>query len=201
MSWIEIISALLGLSCVFLAGRGSKYNFWVGYTYNIFLFVLFWRQHLYSAMLLQPVSFGINLYGHWRWTHPRPGERSAADASALKIGRLHPRELAVLLSSAALFGALWALTLEWLPARWPSVFAADPNPWLDSYLLMATLLAQFLSARKCWECWIVWLVVNCANIVLYLSSGLYLMPVVSALYLANGIWSLVSWKRKYQRNE
>ena len=34
------------------------------------------------------------------------------------------------------------------------------TPGLDSYLLMFTLLAQYLSARKCWECWIVWLVVN-----------------------------------------
>lgn len=201
MSWVEIVSAVLGLSCVILAGRGSKYNFWVGYAYNVFLFVLFWRQHLYSAMLLQPVSFGINLYGHWRWTHPQENERSAADANALKVGSLRPRELVSLLLSAALFGALWALVLEWLPQRWPLVFAADPNPWLDSYILMATLLAQFLSARKCWECWIVWLVVNCANIVLYISSGLYVMPIVSALYLANGIWSLVSWKRKFKRNE
>ena len=106
-----------------------------------------------------------------------------------------------LLVSAVLFGALWALVLEWLPQRWPDVFAPDPQPWLDSYILMATLLAQFLSARKCWECWIVWLVVNCANIVLYISSGLYVMPIVSALYLANGIWSLISWKRKFRRNE
>ncbi len=201
MTWVEIVSALLGLTCVFLAGRGSKYNFWVGYAYNVFLFVLFWNQHLYSAMLLQPVSFGINLYGHWRWTHPRDDERSAADASALKVGSLKPQEMASLLVSAALFGALWALTLQWLPQRWPGVFAPDPNPWLDSYILMATLLAQFLSARKCWECWIVWLVVNAANIVLYISSGLYVMPVVSALYLANGIWSLVSWKRKFNKDE
>lgn len=201
MNWIEIVSAILGLSCVFLAGRGSKYNFWVGYVYNIFLFVLFWRQHLYSAMLLQPVAFGINLYGHWRWTHPRDDERSAADENALRVGSLKRGELISLLLSAALLGALWALVLEWLPSRWPDVFAADPNPWLDSYLLMATLLAQFLSARKCWECWIVWLVVNCANIVLYISSGLYIMPVVSVLYLANGIWALVSWRRKLRRNE
>ena len=41
MSWVEIISAILGLSCVFLAGRNSKYNFWVGYAYSIFLFILF----------------------------------------------------------------------------------------------------------------------------------------------------------------
>ncbi|MBQ3941421.1 MAG: nicotinamide mononucleotide transporter, partial [Bacteroidales bacterium] len=56
-------------------------------------------------------------------------------------------------------------------------------------------------ARKYWECWIVWLVVNVANIVLYISSGLYVMPIVSALYLANGIWSLIGWRRKYSQNE
>ena len=66
---------------------------------------------------------------------------------------------------------------------------------------MVTLLAQFLGARKCWECWILWLIINTANIILYISSGLYIMPIVSALYLANGIWSLVSWKRKFNRNE
>ncbi len=201
MSWVEIVSALLGLSCVFLAGRGSKYNFWVGYAYNIFLFILFWNQHLYSAMILQPVSFAINLYGHWRWTHPKEEERSAADATALKVGSLDPKGWVASIAVVAIAGALWALCLQWLPERWPDVFGADPSPWLDSYVLMVTLLAQFLSARKCWECWIVWLVVNCANIALYIVSGLYLMPLVSALYLANGIWSLVSWRKKLSRGE
>ncbi len=201
MSWVEIVSALLGLSCVFLAGRGSKYNFWVGYAYNIFLFILFWNQHLYSAMILQPVSFAINLYGHWRWTHPKEEERSAADATALKVGSLGPKGWVAGIAVVAIAGALWALCLQWLPERWPGVFGADPSPWLDSYVLMVTLLAQFLSARKCWECWIVWLVVNCANIALYIVSGLYLMPLVSALYLANGIWSLVSWRKKLSRGE
>ena len=201
MSWVEIVSALLGLSCVFLAGRGSKYNFWVGYAYNIFLFILFWNQHLYSAMILQPVSFAINLYGHWRWTHPKEEERSAADATALKVGSLGPKGWVASIAVVAIAGALWAQCLQWLPERWPDVFGADPSPWLDSYVLMVTLLAQFLSARKCWESWIVWLVVNCANIALYIVSGLYLMPLVSALYLANGIWSLVSWRKKLSRGE
>ena len=199
MSWVEIISAALGLSCVFLAGRGSKYNFWAGYAYNILLFALFWRQHLYSAMLLQPVAFGINVYGHWRWTHPKAGERNSS--GDLRIGGISFSAWLSMFTVLVLCGLLWAKALQWLPQRWPSVFAPDPQPLLDSFILMATLLAQFLSARKCWECWILWLIVNCANIALYISSGLYVMPVVSALYLANGIWSLVSWKRKFNRDE
>ena len=199
MSWVEIISAILGLSCVFLAGRGSKYNFWVGYVYNVFLFILFWRQHLYSAMLIQPVAFAINAYGHWRWTHPKAEEKNTK--GDLRIGSIGAGIWANIVTVVILCGILWAKALQWLPERWPDVFGPDPNPYLDSFILMATLLAQFLGARKCWECWILWLVINTANIILYISSGLYIMPVVSALYLANGIWSLVSWKRKFNRNE
>lgn len=195
MNWVEIISAVLGLSCVFLAGRNSKYNFWVGYVYNIFLFCLFTHQHLYSAMLLQPIAFGINVYGHWHWTHPADDEKSAADPEKLKVSHLDTGQWFLLAFIVAAAGALWALALIALPLKWPSIFDADPSPWLDSYTLMITLLAQLLSARKKWECWIVWIVVNVTNIALYLSSGLYLMPLVSLLYLGNGIWSLVSWRR------
>ena len=42
MNWIDLVSSILGLTCVVLAGRNSKYNFWVGYLYTAALFLLFW---------------------------------------------------------------------------------------------------------------------------------------------------------------
>ena len=57
VSYLELLSVVAGLTCVVMAGRNSKYNFWVGYLYNILLFLLFLQNHLYSAMLLQPISF------------------------------------------------------------------------------------------------------------------------------------------------
>lgn len=189
MNWWEIISAVLGLSCVFLAGRGKKANFYIGYIYNIFLFVLFWRQNLYSAMILQPVAFAINAFGHWRWTHPREDEVSASDGKSLKVSRLSLSHWMIAIGLILVCGAGWALFLK---------ETADPSPWLDSYVLMATFLAQYLSAQKKWECWIVWLVVNVANIALYISAGLYVMPVVSLLYLINGVWSLLTWRKMYK---
>lgn len=194
MTWVEIVSAVLGLSCVFLAGRNSKYNFYVGYVYNIFLFVLFMHQHLYSAMILQPISLIINAYGHWRWTHPREEERSAADSSRLKVGNIPPHHLALYVLAVLGASVAWAFVLKF-------VFDDPANPYLDSLMLMLTLCAQYLSARKYWECWIVWLLVNIGNATLYILSGLYIMPVVSALYIANGVWSLVSWRKMYKNNE
>ena len=194
MTWVEIVSAVLGLSCVFLAGRNSKYNFYVGYVYNVFLFVLFLHQHLYSAMILQPIPLIINAYGHWRWTHPKEEERSAADSSRLKVGNIPPQHLALYVLAVLGAAIAWAFVLKF-------VFDDPTNPYLDSLMLMLTLCAQYLSARKYWECWIVWLLVNIGNATLYILSGLYIMPVVSALYIANGIWSLVSWRKMYKNNE
>lgn len=194
MTWVEIVSAALGLSCVFLAGRNSKYNFYVGYVYNVFLFVLFLHQHLYSAMILQPISLAINAYGHWRWTHPKEGERSAADSGRLKVGNIPSRHVALYVLAVLGAAVAWAFVLKY-------AFDDPTNPWLDSLMLMLTLCAQYLSARKYWECWIVWLLVNIGNATLYILSGLYIMPVVSALYIANGVWSLVSWRKMYKNNE
>lgn len=191
MNWTEIVSAVLGLCCVLLAGRNSKYNFWVGYVYNVFLFLLFWKQRLFAAMVLQPVALAINVYGHYRWTHPAEHEQAADNPQRLKVSHLGAREWSGLLLIALVLGSALGGYL--------SEKTADPSPWLDSYILMLTFLAQYLSAIKCWECWIVWLVVNAANLALYLNSGLVLMPVVSSLYLANGIWSLFTWK-KLNRN-
>ena len=143
-------------------------------------------------MLLQPVAFAINIFGHWRWTHPRENELSI-DGNALKVSRMSKGGLAIALAIVACAGFVWSICL--------GKFTADPSPWLDSYILMFTFLAQYLSAQKRWECWIVWLIVNAANIVLYISSGLYFMPIVSALYLANGIWSLIGWKKKLAKGE
>ena len=192
MTWVEIISAVLGLSCVFLAGRGSKYNFWIGYVYNIFLFCLFWHQHLYAAMILQPVSFAINAFGHYRWTHPKEEEKSAKDGISLKVSSLSKKQWAGFFLLICVLAVALAKFLE---------KTADPSPWLDAFTLMLTFFAQYLSAQKFWECWLVWLVINAANIALYISSGLYVMPVVSALYLANGIWSLISWKKMYDNGQ
>ena len=49
---IDLITSIAGLTCVFLAGRNSKYNFWVGYVYSALLFLMFWNKALWSNMLL-----------------------------------------------------------------------------------------------------------------------------------------------------
>lgn len=192
MNPLDIICSVLGLTTVILAGRNSKYNFWVGYLYTAALFAMFWSKNLYASLLLQPVSLSINVLGHYRWTHPKEDERSSDDDSALKVSMLSWSERAITVGAVLVVAGLWGWTLDRL-------FPADPHPYLDSCVTVLILMAQLLSALKKWDCWVAWLVVNVTQIALHLSVGNVLMPIVCGLYLVNGIWSLYGWMKLYRR--
>lgn len=192
VNWLDLLSSLLGLTCVFLAGRGSKYNFWVGYLYTAALFFLFLQKNLLASLLLQPVSLAINIMGHYRWTHPKAEETSSEKDGELKVSMLSWGGRAAAIAVVLVVAALWG----WLLQR---LFPADPHPYLDSCVTILILVAQFLSAQKKWDCWVAWLIVNITQLILHLSVGNIFMPIVSVLYLVNGIASLVNWKKMYQR--
>ena len=194
ISWLDIVTSVLGLTCVVLAGRNSKYNFWVGYLYTFALALMFFNKHLYASLFLQPISLCINILGHWRWTHPRVGETSGNDTGKLRVSALTwPQRGLVVISVFALAG-LWGWLLE-------NVAHSDPVPYLDACVTSLILLAQLLSALKKWDCWVAWLVVNATQIVLHIKVGHVFMPIVCGLYLLNGVWSLYSWKRTYNKGE
>jgi len=193
MNWLDLISSILGLTCVVLAGRNSKYNFWVGYLYTAALFFLFWQKNLLASLMLQPVSLGINIMGHYRWTHPRENEKSSADGSALKVTMLTWPERMLCVLAVFIIAFIWGWLLN-------KLFPADPHPYLDSCVTVLILMAQFLSAQKKWDCWIAWLIVNVTQMALHLSVGNIFMPIVCGLYLINGIVSLRNWGKLYNKN-
>ena len=195
---IDLLTAVFGLTTVFLAGRNSKYNFWVGYAYTLLLCLMFWSRNLWASMCLQPISLAINIIGHYRWTHPKAGEESSQDRTALRVSTLSWTQRALALAFVIGAGALlgWAMSKLHI---WFEGLAQNPRPYLDGVLTVLILTAQYLSAQKKFECWIAWLFVNITNLALYLSIGLVFMPIVSTLYLINGIWSLWSWFRLYKK--
>ncbi|MGN1211673.1 MAG: nicotinamide riboside transporter PnuC [Candidatus Cryptobacteroides sp.] len=199
---IDLLTSVFGLTCVFLAGRNSKYNFYVGYVYTFLLFLMFWNKHLYASLILQPISLAINIIGHYRWTHPRKGEESSSDSSALKVGMLTWPQRALAVASVLILAALWGWLLDMLGNRWcVGMFPSDPVPYLDACVTVLILVAQFLSALKKWDCWIAWLLVNITQICLHISVGHVFMPIVCALYLCNGMAAIYNWYKLYKNKE
>lgn len=197
VSLLEFIAVLLGLSTVFLATRGKVLNFWVGYFYNAFLFAMFLQKQLYSNMLIQPVSLILNIFGHYRWTHPAENEKDRKEA--LKITVLTNIERLLLLLIVALFTLCWGTILgnihNWLPV------SPARAPYLDSFVTAFILLAQYLSAQKKLDCWGAWLVVNITNVILYIKAGLVFMPIVSSCYLIMAFFGFGMWFKKKKQQD
>ncbi len=198
---IDLLTSVFGLTCVILAGRNSKYNFWVGYIYTLLLFFMFWNKHLYASLILQPISLCINVLGHWRWTHPKRHEESADDHRALRVSVLTwPQRLLCIVSVLGL-AWLWGWLLSMMGNHWfVGKFSSDPIPYLDACVTVLILMAQLLSALKKWECWILWLFVNITQLILHLRVGHVFMPIICVIYLINGIVSIYHWAKLYMRH-
>ena len=190
---IDFLAAVFGLTTVFLAGRNNKSNFYVGYLYTALLFFMFWQKNLYANLILQPISLGINIMGQYRWSHPKKSEESSQKSGDLKVSMLNWSQRGEIVALVPVLALLWG----WLMSR---LFPTNPLPYLDCCVTVLILTAQTLSALKKWDCWIAWLFVNIANLTLYLKAGLVFMPIVSTMYLINGIWSLFTWYRLYRKN-
>ena len=196
---IDLLSAVFGLTVVFLAGRNRKSNFYIGYIYTALLFFMFWQKHLYANLLLQPISLGINILGQYRWSHPRKDEET--DSGDLKVTMLSWPSRAGVVGGVLVLALVWGWLMSMMGTRWfVGYFPANPLPYLDCVVTVLILTAQTLSALKKWDCWIAWLFVNIANLTLYLKAGLVFMPIVSSLYLVNGLWSLYTWYKLYRKN-
>lgn len=190
----EISAVVIGLACVFFAGRERVLNFWFGYLNVIVLSLLFASRHLYFSMALQPICLVINIIGHYRWTHPKEGEENSRNE--LKITHISSSKVARYTVFTILLGLLLGWAMQQTNALWPDIFVPATRPYLDASVVTLTLLAQYLSAQKFLECWWCWLVVNATNIILYLLAGMVFMPCVSACYLVMATMGLISWSKK-----
>ena len=197
ISSLEATCTVCGLLCVFLAVRGKVANFWVGYFYNFLLFMLFYQTRAYSSMILQPISLAINFFGHYRWTHPREGEKDNKDR--LKVTIFNNGQRAVVAAIILMFMFVWGYILSRVDMWFPSLFPAPAKlPYFDALILGIVLMAQYLSAQKKLDCWFCWLIANIFNILLCYRLGLRLMTLVYAAYIVLAIGGFFTWLKMYR---
>ncbi|MBE6245093.1 MAG: nicotinamide mononucleotide transporter [Bacteroidales bacterium] len=198
ISSLEVTSTVCGLLCVLLAVKGKVANFWVGYIYNIVLFLMFYQKRAYSSMMLQPVSLAINFFGHYRWTHPHDDEKD--EKSRLKVTTFNFGQRSVVTAIILIFTFVWGYILSRVDVWIPSLFPAPAKmPYFDAFILGTVLMAQLLSAQKKLDCWVCWLVANSLNIILCYRLGLSLMTLVYALYFLLAIGGFLTWLKMYRK--
>ncbi len=181
MSMWEIIGTVLGVIGVGLMIRQQLWGWPVGLVQVGIYAWVFYGAKLYSDTILQFFFFMIQVYGWWHWS--RRSTPGSSPQEALPVTQLSPMARAGWVAVGA------GLTVVW---GWGMHRLTDATlPWWDAFILIFSLIAQWLQARKNLECWLGWLLVNTVAVGVYWVKDLRL---TSGLYLIFWLMSLWGWR-------
>ncbi|MHC1704692.1 MAG: nicotinamide riboside transporter PnuC [Tenuifilaceae bacterium] len=182
MPIIEGIATFFGLICVWLT---VKQNIWCWPTgiaqVALYIFV-FYEAHLYSDMILHIFYVFINIYGWYHWL------KKDVETEELKVSR----------TGKAFIG--WVVVCIVGTFAWGFLLANYTDaalPYPDSFITAASLIAQWLMARKVLESWIFWIIVDIVAVFVYLIKSLYLTTGLYAIFLIMATIGYFEWRKAF----
>ena len=190
-SWLELTGVVTGLLCVYLAAINNIWNWpFAIISTSIYIFI-FAKAALYADMGQNAYLLLINIYGWYYWS------RQPANAAKVPVARITKRQIATLLSIAAIATpSLGLLLVKLAPLLHyqPAAF-----PYLDSFCTVLSLTAQVFMARKVLENWLIWIFVDVIYVGIYLSKGLQPTAFMFGVYAILALKGYLDWRKDYHR--
>ncbi|MCE7042122.1 nicotinamide riboside transporter PnuC [Dyadobacter sp. CY312] len=183
---LEILGFLTGAICVYLNTRQNVLGWFFGIINAVLYAAVFWQVRLYADMGLQGYYFFTSIYGWWMWMY---GGKSHDGVRVTNT----PVKLYTAFSIIFV-----VITLSWgfLLGR----FTDASLTYADSALTIASLIAQWMMARKYLENWIIWIVADACYVVMYFYKDLHLTAILYFIFLLLAIMGYVQWKRDLRKN-
>lgn len=192
MSFYEILGTLLGIIGVWLMIRQNVWGWPVGLVQVSVYAWVFFQAKLYSDALLQFFFFAIQAYGWWHWL--RGDEETSAQPRARQEALLVTRLSRRAVGTWGVVGAI--ATVAWGELMRRQTDAALPH-W-DAFILVFSLIAQWLQARKRLECWAGWMIVNVVAIGVYWAKDLRLTAGLYAVFFAMAVAGHLAWRKSLE---
>jgi len=178
ITWLELVAFVLAVWMVVCNMRVHLLAWPLALVSSLLYCALFWDGKLYGEATLQLLFAALALWGWWQWLFGRTRE-----GEALTVRRLGVQGL---LKPALVTLAAWPLLGLFL-----SKATDSPLPYWDAFPTVASLLGQWLLARKYEENWPTWIVVNAVSVVLFGIKGYWLTVVLYAGFIP---MSVVGWR-------
>ncbi len=172
---LELAANLFTAMAIFLAGRNSVHTWWSGIVGCALFALLFYQANLYADMLLQAFFIVTSVLGWWKWVR-------GAHGAPLPITHANFASLLWTIPAGVAATVAYGALLHF----YTNAYA----PFVDSAVLVFSIIGQILLIQRRIENWAFWLLVNSIAMPLYFSRGLYM---TGALYIAFWINALASW--------
>ncbi|MDD8017984.1 MAG: nicotinamide riboside transporter PnuC [Bacteroidota bacterium] len=182
MNLAEALAVVLGLISVYLMTRQEVWCYPLGIV-SVFIYIfIFLEVKLYADMALQVFFIVLQAYGWYEWLYG--GEQK----SELKVSRISRRIIIISIVFVVFATAIVGYALH--------QFTDAALPYVDSFLAVLSMTAQWYIARKYIENWHLWVVVNIGSIAMYTFKELYFTAFLYAVYLGLAIVGYREWKKE-----
>lgn len=178
---LEISANAVTAVSILLAGRNSMHTWWTGILGCVLFGFLFYQAQLYADVALQLFFVVTSTMGWWQWLRGAQGQPLAITHAGLPL-----------LSWAVAAGITATIGYGALLQTFSDAYA----PFIDSAILVFSIIAQLLLMQRKSETWIFWILVNSIAIPLYASRDLTLTSVLYGVYWINAIISWRYWLRQ-----
>jgi nicotinamide mononucleotide transporter len=183
MSPIEITATVFGLVCVWFT---IKQNIWcwpTGLVQVILYIYVFYMAKLYSDSILQAIYIPMQIYGWYYWLY---GDKSKAPP----VVTTEPTRMKVLWMTVILVGAtIWGYIMK--------TYTNAACPYPDAFIVVTSLVAQWLMSKKKLESWVLWVIVDMVAVGVYFYKSLYFTTGLYAVYIGMATAGLLAWRRDY----
>ncbi|MDF2535104.1 MAG: nicotinamide mononucleotide transporter PnuC [Bacillales bacterium] len=180
--YVQIVAAISGLLCVWLVARGNILNYPIGLVNIIALIITFYGVQLYADFTLNIVFFVLNIYGWMYWLKNRGSLKVRETQNITK------KELIVSLIVIVIGTPVWGYIFD--------NFFGAALAYPDSFVMVASLVAQWFMSRKTLQHWYFWIAVDLVAIPIYFAKDLPLIALLYIVYLGICVNGLLSWKKE-----
>ena len=199
LSYIELAASLFGLVYVVFEVLQKNFMWYLWVLTSITFGIVYYYSHIYAYMGLQIYYVAMGIYGIYSWRRAKalakraaaqpatqPGELRSEDADILVVRKMS-REVAIL---STLFSIIVFFILTYILKC-----TEDPNPWLDSFCSVISMLATFWLSRQYLQNWYLWIVCNVASTILSLSVEQYYAALLYFIMIGVAVWGLWHWNK------
>ncbi len=195
-SLMGIISAVTGVICVVLTGKGKLSAYFFGLINSVLYAIIAYQSALYGETMLNLLYYvPMQFVGFYIWSKHINPETQEVRKRHMKWG-----DRVVMIAAVAAATFLYGLFLRYL---------GDAMPFVDSFTTVSSVAAMIVSVKMYAEQWWIWVAVDVFSIYMWwcdLMSGTdnFATLLMWVVYLGNAVIMLIKWEMEsnaYSRQE
>ena len=188
ISYVELVGTVFGLISVYFASRANILTWSTGIINEVFLFILFFQVQLYADVFLQVYFFVVTIYGWYNWNTATVENKIATINSKARW----------ITAIIIVFGSLLSgFLIKNIHIYLPNYFkVAAAYPFTDSFVMVLSIVATVLLAKKKIENWHLWILVDAICVILYFKKGVYFLSLEYLIFFGLASYGLYNWKKQ-----